>query len=348
MATQRFIFNYNPDTRINLRRRNQQASNSVASVVQVNRWYTNIFEYVRVHDTTAEIALSVSKSAEAYFALLEPLWVAALNVAIAAPAAIIPVPNPPRPPGHLDLGQEAYDQMNAVYVDALNTWMQTPAAIALVGFQPTAAASPNFVGLANPIDATMDERDFQDLHWQLLEAMAHSGFTGVGDFEQDIIYTLHNLPSEEIMLTIRAGTIISQCLPAGVTPFNIGAAHADQIARTAKELDIMFDWGTKHGVPKLYNHLGFATWSYIKDKSLLSEEARAVMNEVTSIAIRDSASAEVNDPRLPKLGMDENRKSAAQTTLAYNQIRSKHGYSASSTTKEALNRFRFGRFGEED
>jgi len=349
MATQRFVFNYTPDTRINLRRRVTQHSNSVASTVQVNRWYANVKAYVENYDRDAELEVSLTKSVDFYFqqvrTLLNQIYDDSVNgIGGNAPAAPVPLVIPPPAANIIPFDNTIAANIVDPLIQADAAWrLANPAVPATVagGANPR----PDFGPILPGIDTTMDERDFQDFHWQLLEAMAHSGFTGVGDYDQDIIYTLHNMPDETTMLTIRAGTVISQCLPHGVTPFNIGAAHANQIARTAKELDIFFDWGKKHGVPELHNHLSFSAWSYVTDKTLLSDDVRAVMNEVTAIAIRDSAAAEVIDPKAPKTSIDQTRKSAAVTASLYNETRSRHGYQPSQNFQRMHN-FRFG--GTED
>lgn len=354
--THRFVYNIDQRQPSRLVNYTQQHSTSVASPRKVNMWLSNVKRHVEEFDSLADNDASVTKSVAAFyrdFLDVEHGVLTALSLTNngAGGVPLHSLRNTPDPIGFLPLKDstkaQIYDAFDA-YIDGLpaGTNFCVAGNAAIGPGPPPVVAVPSRqqleTAIPNPIELTMDEQAFNDFHWQLLEAMAHSGFSGVGDYNQDIVYTLRGEPDIDFILTMRAGDIIGRCLPPQTTPFNIGAAFADLICRTAKQYDIEFDWGKKHGVPSSMNHLGFSCWMFITDKTLINDEQRVVMHQVSATAIRDSYSPNMIDPLLPDTSINENKKAMANVSMLNQQLRSNHGYKPSDVTRQSLNNFRFG------
>lgn len=322
--SRRFRFTVNTTRAIPVRRQYQVSSNKVANEAQINEWCNRIYDFIHDYDEKAELGYSLTKAYLAY----EDACVQLCTGAILAGAAPIANPGPPiMPVGHPVLSGQ---KRRELWEPHSQLWD----AAVIAGVAAVAYINPN----PNPPVPQLTEDEFNDLLWYILYPMANSGFTGVGDYNQDIAYTLEGEP-EDMFLTFKLKTLLGRCLPDGVTPRQIGAAYADLIAATAKEQDVVFDWGDAHGCPRSMNHLGFSTCLHIKDKTLMNDEQRAVMAEVVAISLRDKDSFKVSDPKAPRDDLDEDKKAMANLTMANRRTHQTHGYKQS---RHFNPNFRFG------
>jgi hypothetical protein len=210
------------------------------------------------------------------------VYTQALAVAAAGPWA-------GRPPKPLTMAQNDYDDiMNVIDADDA------------ANFGAAFAVRANFeidmgdVTENSYCDPEPDE--FSDFRWQILEAFAHSGFSGVGDYHQVLTFNYLDYPDDtHYDYTVDLSRVIT-VLPPNCTPRNLGVFYAETIAKTAKQKNIFFDWGIRHNVPAELNHLGFATWMFIKDPTILNEDMRQTMARVTRVALRDRSTFSFSDP----------------------------------------------------
>lgn len=322
----RFQYNIKTTGAAKIRRQYKVGSNQVANEKQLNEWCNNVLEFIMTHDQEAEAGASVHKAVEAFNdaceaacqTLVQAGWVAGTAPAAGNPGI------PGMPVGHCTITQTLRNEIWGPY----NT--QIDVAVAAGG------AAVAYIPVGPFRDLQLSEDDFNELNWYILLPMAHSGFTGVGDYKQDVEYQIEGQP-EDTILTFKLGLLLGRCLPEGVTPRNLGAAYADFICDTAKEQDIVFRWGVNHGVPDALNHFGFATWSFIS-KDRMNPDQKRVMQQVTAISLRDKDSFNVNDPGLPDDNIDETQKAMANLTIANKKYVSQHKYRPSSFNPD----FQFG------
>lgn len=313
----RFQFDINTRKAAKVTRKYQVGSTGVANEKQINEWSNNLLNFILEYDANAPGSESIHKAVIAFNDACEAAADALVVAGWANGAAPAGNPGiPAMPIGFPVLTGELRNEIWAPYAQ------QIDAAVAAV------AAAVAYVPVGDFRDLQLSQDEYEDHLWFILSAMASSGFTGVGDYDQDIEYQIEGQP-EDMILSFKLKTCLGRCLPEGVTPMNLGRAYAEFITSTAKEQDFVFDWGERHGVPRSMNHLGHPAWNYIKDKTLMSDEQKRVMQEVTAIALRDKDSFVVSDPSLPISDVDEVKKSMANLTIANRSARERHGYKPS-------------------
>jgi hypothetical protein len=313
----RFQYKINTRKAAKVTRKYQVGSTGVANEKQINEWCNNLMNFIIEFDQNAPGEESIHKAVEAYNNACEAAVQVLVTAGWAGGVAPGPNPGPPGMPiGFPVISAELRREIWAPYSTQIDT--------AIIA----GAAALAYVPVGDFRDLQISEDEFEDHLWFVLSSMASSGFTGVGDYDQDIEYQIEHQP-EDMILTFKLKTCLGRCLPEGVTPMNLGRAYAEFITSTAKEQDFVFDWGERHGVPRSMNHLGHPAWNFIKDKTLMSDEQKRVMQEVTAIALRDKDSFSVNDPSLPIADVDETKKMMANLTIANRTAREKHGYKPS-------------------
>lgn len=283
-------------------------SAAVASAAQVDQWYTNVEEeireflrddqssYVYMFETFRELSVNAFKTYSD---------AATGAIAWAPPGAAWPA----RPIKPADMFQVHYDEFMAD-IDAQDLLLWGGGAGA-PGAAPAAWDESFCVNykFSGPTPA-----EFNEIIMGALIGYAHSGFTGLGDLTQTVSFTFNDMPTDRDHSIVLGE--LNAAFPAGITPMKLGRAHANTIAHYLKDQDIMTDWGRRHNVPIALNHLSFACWDYITDPTLLNDNYRAAMRQVSVVALRDQNTAEFEDPEAPIVPGSEARERLATRASA--------------------------------
>jgi hypothetical protein len=139
------------------------------------------------------------------------------------------------------------------------------------------------------------QQDFDQILLEGLLDLAHSGFPSRSEYSQVISFQVEGLPDawqpHELTLNDFVG-----CLPERCTPFRLGAAYADTIAKYIQSTEgFETEWAKRHGVPFTLRHFGISPWRFITAYTLTPSE-RKEMEKATAIAFRDASSSTVTDP----------------------------------------------------
>lgn len=216
-------------------------------------------------------------------AVMIPAWDLSHTPAAFA-AFVMPAPDPTVKPAWM--AQEHYD-----------TYVYPPATAAAVAVVIGAAPAAQVAYPAPPREVSIGplQEEFDDFFWLIFQAGGHSGYPTQATFTQKIGFVFQRQPDDGYYHEFELSRLPS-LFPPGVTFLNLANAHADMIVRTAKDGQVVWEWGSRHGVPASIGWAGVPCWRYVSDMKLISEDMRETLNWASYEAIRSSQSASFQDP----------------------------------------------------